>query len=154
MRKPARPIPSGDEQGLEFDLEVTPDRRIRDAVRTLLAPDVSVVVEDAVLVTDEMVGNAREHARPPRRCRLTVSAGSGRLRIEVDDGGPGDPHVRDPDLAGGRGMILVDRLAIAWGVVHHRHAKTVWAELPLDRPRLPPMAPLPSPDPPDRGPGL
>ncbi|WP_107657203.1 ATP-binding protein [Nocardia suismassiliense] len=152
MRTPAWPIPNDDEQGLEFDLEVTPDWRIRDAVRTLLAPDDSVVVEDAVLVTDEMVANAREHARPPWRCRLTVFAGSGRLRIEVDDGGRGDPYVREPDLTGGRGMILLDRLALAWGVVHHQRFKTVWAELPLDRPRLSPVAP--APDPQDPAPGI
>ncbi|WP_405136945.1 ATP-binding protein [Nocardia sp. NBC_01388] len=134
--------PCGDEgQAAQFDLDLTPGWRIREAVRELLAPDTGVIVEDAVLVVDEMVANAHEHGSPPRHCRLSLQAGETRLRVEVEDSGAGDPHIRTPDLAGGRGMIVIDRIATAWGVIHYSGFKTVWAELPLDRPHSPLMAP-------------
>ncbi|WP_327140373.1 ATP-binding protein [Nocardia sp. NBC_01327] len=129
-----------DERAPEFDVDTTSGRLIRDAVRMLLAPDTGVVVEDAVLVVEEMVANAREHGGSPRRCRLRLQSGPNRLRIEVDDSGADDPRVRTPNSAGGRGMIVIDRLATAWGVIRHPEFKTVWAELPLDKPNYSPMS--------------
>jgi hypothetical protein len=41
--------------------------------------------------------------------------------------------MRTPDRSGGRGLVLVDRLASSWGVQHHADHKTVWAEVALDR---------------------
>ncbi|MEV0248231.1 ATP-binding protein [Nocardia sp. NPDC050712] len=143
MTTPAWQVPGGDEQALEFDLDATPAWEIRDAVRALLAPDTSVVVEDAILIIDEMVANAREHGSPPWRCRLGLHTTPARLRVEVDDSNPADPHLRTPDTTGGRGMILLDRIATSWGIAHYGRFKTVWAELPLDYPRLPPMGAAP-----------
>jgi hypothetical protein len=54
------------------------------------------------------------------------------LRIEVDDESTHQPRIRTPDMSGGRGLVLVDRLASAWGVQNYAHHKTVWAELVLD----------------------
>ncbi|MEV0246910.1 ATP-binding protein [Nocardia sp. NPDC050712] len=138
MTMPAWPVSGGNEQVLEFDLDTTSDRWIRDTVRDLLAPDTDVVVvDDAVLSVDEMVVNAREHGRSPWRCRLRLLADPARLRVEVDDSSTEDPFVRVPDAAGGRGMLLLERIAIEWGVIHYARFKTVWAEVPLDRPRFP-----------------
>ncbi|WP_327139041.1 hypothetical protein [Nocardia sp. NBC_01327] len=71
------------------------------------------------------------------------------MRVEVNDNSTHDPHIRTPDLAGVRGMIVIDRLATAWGVIHYAVFKTVWAGLTLDRPHRPPMAVAPDPDRPD-----
>jgi len=56
------------------------------------------------------------------------------LRLEVVDGGPGEPAPRTPHRAGrpgGHGMFIVQRLCLDWGVVRDdgRPGKTVWAEL-------------------------
>ncbi|MEV6277860.1 ATP-binding protein [Nocardia sp. NPDC051832] len=139
MSGPLWALPGGEEQGQDFDLETTAQWQIRDAVRTLLAPDTGVLVEDAVLVVDEMVANAVEHGSAPWRCRLALHAAPPRLRVEVDDSGAGEPHLRTPDLHGGRGLIVIDRLASSWGVLRYGRFKTVWAELPLDRPNVPPI---------------
>lgn len=141
------PLPVAPEDGgqlAQFDLEEMQGWQVREAVRGMLAPSTGVTVEDAVLVIEEMVANAREHGRSPRRCRLQLQPG--RLRVEVDDSGTGNPRVRTPDLSGGRGMIVIDRLALDWGVLQYEGFKTVWAELPLDRPRFSPLATAFEPD--------
>ncbi|WP_442790216.1 ATP-binding protein [Nocardia sp. CDC153] len=121
----------------EFDLDVLPVWHIRNMVRALLVPGTGILVEDAVLVVDELVSNALAHGRPPWRCRVSLLSSPTRLRVEVDDCGAGEPYVATPGTApGGRGIVLVDCLANAWGVVRYPGFKTVWAELPLDRPNF------------------
>ena len=70
----------------------------------------------------------------PRVCRFGFLDQGRCLRIEVDDTAPEQPRIRTPDRTGGRGLVLVDRLASSWGVQHHAQHKTVWAELQLDQP--------------------
>jgi hypothetical protein len=76
--------------------------------------------------------SATRHATAPRVCRLSLIDQGRCLRIEVDDGSPEPPRMRTPDRHGGRGLVLVDRLASAWGVDQHGRGKTVWAELVVD----------------------
>lgn len=117
---------------LTCDLENTSVRRVRQLVRELFGRQVGVLLDDAVLVADELVSNAIQHGQGPRSCRLTL-IGEGRgLRAEVTDAGPGEPRFRTPDNTGGRGLMLVDRLATAWGVHWFPGYKTVWAELLMD----------------------
>lgn len=91
------------------------------------------MVDDAVLVADELISNAHRHGRAPRRCRLALIDQGRCVRIEVDDTSARQPRMRIPDRSGGRGLMLVDRLASSWGVCNHADHKTVWAELALDR---------------------
>ncbi|WP_326950133.1 ATP-binding protein [Amycolatopsis sp. NBC_01307] len=116
-----------------YDLDTTATREIRRHVRDLLASYRGIPVDDAVLVIDELVSNAHQHGQSPRTCRLTFGGRGRSLRVEVDDASPHQPRIRTADETGGRGLMLVDRLAPAWGVTHHAHTKTVWAELALDR---------------------
>lgn len=125
----AEPNPPPD---VECDLDTTPVREVRRRVRGLLTGLGGIRVEDAVLVADELIANAHQHGSAPRTCRLTYRGR--RLRIEVDDASPRQPRMRTPDRTGGRGMILIDRLASSWGVQNHPDHKTVWAELALDGP--------------------
>jgi anti-sigma regulatory factor (Ser/Thr protein kinase) len=138
--RPASP-PDGEDRPTETtpthvacDLDRTPNSHVRDLVRELLAGRSGVMVEDAVLVADELVSNAHQHAVAPRQCRLTLLDGGSRLRIEVDDASPEPPRERTPDSSGGRGLILVARLSSNWGVHRHADHKTVWADLAFDRP--------------------
>jgi anti-sigma regulatory factor (Ser/Thr protein kinase) len=116
-----------------YDLDTTAAREIRRHVRDLLASYRGIPVDDAVLVVDELVSNAHQHGQSPRACRLAFSGQGRYLRVEVDDASPQQPRIRTADESGGRGLMLVDRLAPAWGVTYHAHNKTVWAELALDR---------------------
>jgi two-component sensor histidine kinase len=105
---------------------------VRQLVRALLDGRDGMVVDDAVLVTDELVTNAVRHGGPHRTCRLALIAGGSRLRIEVVDGATTQPRFREPDSTGGRGLVLIDQLASAWGVAQHRDGKTVWAEMAMN----------------------
>lgn len=117
--------------GLDLDSVSLSDAR--EWVRTGLAGHEGVTTEDAVLVADELVSNAQQHGLPPRKISLGFTGGRERLRIEVDDASPETPALRTPDDSGGRGLVLVQQLAAAWGTRHREKGKTVWAELSLER---------------------
>jgi anti-sigma regulatory factor (Ser/Thr protein kinase) len=87
---------------------------------------------DAALVVGELAANAVVHGRS----LFTVTLGShdDRLLVEVSDLHPGVPvrGATDPTAVSGRGLHLVEALALTWGVrADPPSGKTVWAELPL-----------------------
>jgi signal transduction histidine kinase len=92
----------------------------------------SVVREDAVLVVSELVSNSVLHANPARPIRLMVESVTDRVRIEVEDGGPG-PSPADREGrpgSGGLGLHIVARISDRWGA---REPGLVWAELRIPR---------------------
>lgn len=92
----------------------------------------------ARLLASELVSNAYRYATGP--IGLDVLGSPARLRVEVTDSNPAPPRLvapvpdRSGDLGGGRGLLLVDRLADRWG--HHPNdplpGKVVWFELRTD----------------------
>ncbi len=98
---------------------------VRDVVRASGSPELS---GDAELLTSEVVTNALVHAGAPIRITARV-VGSG-VRVDVADGSPHSPIVREyGELAGtGRGLRLLDLLA-RWGVEETVSGKAVWFEL-------------------------
>ncbi|RSM47281.1 ATP-binding protein [Amycolatopsis balhimycina DSM 5908] len=91
---------------------------------------------DVLLVVTELVTNAYDHGRGPSEIRMAYTPQPCRVRVEVDDGCSAHPVVANPSLTtpGGRGMLMVEKLAAAWGVREHRETggKTVWAEVACD----------------------
>jgi two-component sensor histidine kinase len=89
----------------------------------------------ALLLT-EVVTNAILHAKTTVSVRLFLHAD--RLRAEVDDASMQPPARRFPTqtATGGRGLLLLDRLASGWGhiVDAERGGKTVWFEVPIGEP--------------------
>ena len=92
----------------------------------------------AVLLTSEVVSNAVRHAADELGIDVLVGLGDDVLRVEVHDGGRGEPELQDPEQSatGGRGLLLVDALARRWGAKRDVTGKSVWFELPA-RPRQP-----------------
>ncbi|MGP3999351.1 ATP-binding protein [Streptomyces sp. 8N706] len=115
---------------------------IRRAVRTALAawgcpPS---AVDDTVLLTGELVGNAVTHG-PDELITVNLLHVGNRLLLEVTDGSPARPAVRQahPDDERGRGMCLVQVIASAWGARRDSYRrKTTWCTLALDGNSAPP----------------
>jgi anti-sigma regulatory factor (Ser/Thr protein kinase) len=91
----------------------------------------------AALLTSELVTNAVLHAATPL-C-LTLHILPDRIRVDVADGDPAFPSVKDygPDAATGRGLTIFNTLASQWGVQAVDGGKIVWFELPVDFPVSP-----------------
>lgn len=87
------------------------------------------LLDDALLLTSELVTNAVIHARSA--VALTVRLTEDRLRVEVADQGQGALVMREPDPGDthGRGLLLLEALSSAWGTSADEHGKLVWFEL-------------------------
>ena len=85
--------------------------------------------DDALLVVNELLANAVEHARTP--LILTVSCTGTALRVEVRDESVAEPRLQPVDLqaARGRGLQFVDALTRRWSWTADASGKTVWAEM-------------------------
>ena len=93
-------------------------------------------IEDARVVISELVANSVRHASPLSDGSILVSWVVERrgLRLSVTDGGsPTRPHkVNAPSSAlAGRGMTIIDSLAISWWAERTRSRSTVHAVLSL-----------------------
>jgi serine phosphatase RsbU (regulator of sigma subunit) len=92
--------------------------------------DLSGLLDEALLLTTELVTNAVVHAGTD--ISVEITADSGGLTITVLDEaagplvGPGDATQSDER---GRGLLLVDQIASQWGTVHHSSGKGVWFRL-------------------------
>ncbi|MFI9228652.1 SpoIIE family protein phosphatase [Streptomyces rimosus] len=89
------------------------------------------LADTAQLLASELLSNAVLHTQGPIGLRMWRSARE--LGIEVTDRSHSRPrtHVPDSDTEHGRGLLLVDALADAWGTRPHETGKTVWCTLPL-----------------------
>ena len=81
------------------------------------------------LLVTELVANVVTHVGAPMTLRVQREPST--MRVEIDDPSPELPVVHHPDSADehGRGVLLVDQLADAWGVEPRPDGKTVWFEL-------------------------
>ena len=88
---------------------------------------------DAELLTSELVSNAVTHGAPPVRISVTVAESV--VEVGVSDRSSLVPQRRAEDWSaeGGRGILLVERIAQEWGVVFAADGKQVWFRLPADK---------------------
>ncbi|WP_411572832.1 ATP-binding protein, partial [Streptomyces acidiscabies] len=108
------------------DLGAVPDARhaLRELLHTWGKPGRSDIAE---LLTSELVTNALLHTDDD--AVLTATVGPEGLHVEVRDfvdrlPEPEAPHADDG--TNGRGLLLVQALADAWGVRPHGIGKAVW----------------------------
>ncbi|MFF9011732.1 ATP-binding protein [Streptomyces sp. NPDC014870] len=86
--------------------------------------------EDVLLLVSEVVTNACLHAEGPEE--LVLRHRDDHLRVEVSDASPEPPkrrRSRAPSLPGGHGLMVLDRLAGAWGSEPRGRGKVVWLEV-------------------------
>ncbi|MEW2277007.1 MULTISPECIES: SpoIIE family protein phosphatase [Streptomyces] len=90
-------------------------------------------VDSAVLMISEMATNVLVHTDGDALMAAEVSGerGERRLRVEVADASDELPHKRRPGemASSGRGLVLMEMLADAWGVDPRGEGKSIWFEL-------------------------
>ncbi|MEU6843484.1 ATP-binding protein [Streptomyces sp. NPDC046716] len=117
------------------DLRAVPETRraLRELLRHWGRPGRTEIAE---LLTSELVTNALVHT--DRDAELVATVGPGGLRVEVRDRAAHRPKLRVPNAddgthsTHGRGLLLVQSLADAWGVAAlgaGGSGKVVWFEL-------------------------
>ncbi|GAA2618529.1 hypothetical protein GCM10010399_56970 [Dactylosporangium fulvum] len=87
--------------------------------------------DQAALITTELVANAVEHAGT--QLRVSLALRQHYLHIAVRDDSPDLPRrvTAADDLESGRGLLIVEGLASAWGFIKTTDGKVVWATLRL-----------------------
>lgn len=87
------------------------------------------VAADALLVVNELVSNAVDHAGTTMG--VQVGYDGSMLHIEVRDGSSDTPRLQPHDVHAprGRGLQMVAALTTGWGWTAHDHGKTVWASV-------------------------
>ncbi|MFB7913590.1 SpoIIE family protein phosphatase [Streptomyces sp. NPDC056061] len=105
-------------------------QQLRELLRDWADPE---QVDAAVLMTSEMATNVLVHTDGDALlvAKATGEHGERRLRVEVADGSDELPHRRRPGemASSGRGLVLMEMLADAWGVDPRGAGKSIWFEL-------------------------
>lgn len=122
---------------LRLAADVSAPGAARRALHHALADRVAeTTLQDAIIVASELVANGVMHAGASSsgRVELRVAMGSSSLCVKVIDDGWGfdaEPRLEpDPAGFGGRGLMVVERLAADWGHERVGGRTVVWAEIP------------------------
>lgn len=116
---------------LSLGTDVTAARQARAFVRESLGADVDdELLQDALVITSELVTNAVMHAGTSSELEIRLDTDT--IELRLTDGSRRAP-VRRTLLGGpatqGRGLGLLSSLAERWGVDQIDAGKTVWAVL-------------------------
>jgi anti-sigma regulatory factor (Ser/Thr protein kinase) len=105
----------------------------RRFVREVLRGKPAKVTEAAELMVSELASNCVRHAKTD--FQVTISS-KGEIRVEVSDSGQGRPTVMSPrpQESSGRGLLIVEKMSSAWGVISSSAGKTVWFTVSQPKP--------------------
>ena len=91
---------------------------------------VPVRIDDLTLVVSELVTNALVHGTGDITLHVTGIDDGVRVEVGDDDPPPASlPVGNAPAAESGRGLLLVSRVATAWGVRPDGGGKVVWADV-------------------------
>ncbi|WP_349497933.1 SpoIIE family protein phosphatase [Actinoallomurus iriomotensis] len=96
-------------------------------------------VDDAMLLTSELVTNAIVHAGT--EVEVVCEALGGQVRVEVHDRHQARRIPVPGDQVSGRGLLFPETLAISWGVTYGQGDKQVWFTVPGVSGEKPPPPP-------------
>ncbi|WP_327415127.1 ATP-binding protein [Streptomyces sp. NBC_01233] len=102
---------------------------LRHAVREHLGDG---ACPDAELCVSELLTNAITHLGEGTPVTLRITGRATRTRVELTDPEPRVwpvPRQATDGDESGRGLALLDAVALSWGVVRGPDTKTVWCEL-------------------------
>ncbi|MEU3748541.1 MULTISPECIES: SpoIIE family protein phosphatase [Streptomyces] len=135
-RRPAGPLVEAPRRTLMTIAQAEPERiaEAREQLRQLLHDWTDGdQLDSAVLMVSEMVTNVLVHTDGDALLVAEVACGeeSRRLRVEVSDQSDELPHKRHPGemASSGRGLLLMEMLADAWGFAPRGEGKSIWFEL-------------------------
>ncbi|MFD8644049.1 SpoIIE family protein phosphatase [Streptomyces zaomyceticus] len=135
-RRPVGVLPEAPRRTLMTIAQAEPERiaEAREQVRQLLHDwDDEDQLDSAVLMVSEMVTNVLVHTDGDALLVAEIACGekTRRLRVEVSDASDELPHKRHPGemASSGRGLVLMEMLADAWGVDPRGEGKAIWFEL-------------------------
>lgn len=117
----------------EFRLQAEPTAAgaARDILEAVGSDLPEPILLDAKLLATEVVTNAIRHARGTQALIVRIRRNN-YVRVEVVDQGPmfaPQPPTTSTRAESGRGLMVVDRVANAWGVEPDEAGKKVWFEL-------------------------
>jgi anti-sigma regulatory factor (Ser/Thr protein kinase) len=81
--------------------------------------------DDVVIAVSELASNAVRHAGTAYRVRIEHSGGT--VTVTVSDSRPETTSAGSPSLRNGRGLKMVNELALEWGVRPKQSGKAYWA---------------------------
>jgi anti-sigma regulatory factor (Ser/Thr protein kinase) len=135
--RPDGRLDGGDPAEVAIPIGVQAPRVARSVIAQWLADHVAPsVLETALLLVSELVGNSVRHSGVPEGEDVVVRVHLWRdgFRLEVEDPGRDGviaPQPQDLLRGGGIGLHLVQTLSERWGVVRAAEGPTcVWAQLP------------------------
>jgi anti-sigma regulatory factor (Ser/Thr protein kinase) len=104
-------------------------RRVVSLARYLGLPLSDQTLETVELLAGEVIANAVLYTDAP--CGVSVTRADERLRVEVTDADASLPSAVEagPNDESGRGLLLVNALADAWGTQPEPPGKTTWFEI-------------------------
>ena len=121
---------------VRLEPDATAAGRARRVVAAALPPEQDDLRDAVMLLVSELVTNAVVHAASAVELEVDVEEDGVTVRVRDADTGPLVLRSGASELdESGRGLLLVDRLADAWGTEHHAGRKTVWFRI---RPRAEP----------------
>jgi anti-sigma regulatory factor (Ser/Thr protein kinase) len=104
----------------------------RKFVTSAVAGVPSEVSDALIVIASELTSNCVRHGASA--FQVKIEQYEDRILIEVEDDGDGEPVMRSPGPTdtSGRGLLITEALADAWGVRKPGSTgKTVWAVVPL-----------------------
>jgi anti-sigma regulatory factor (Ser/Thr protein kinase) len=108
-------------------------RDVRRFVADALAGLPDEQVEVIVLAASELAANCVRHAGTD--FTVTVDRNNEDVRVTMDDAGEGEPAVQHPgpQTPSGRGLLIVEQLADAWGTSQTGDRNRVWFSMRTNR---------------------
>ncbi|HEY7489165.1 MAG TPA: ATP-binding protein [Streptosporangiaceae bacterium] len=129
-------VPTGCRPATDLRMELPPDARAAGAARAFVRrhlPELGFpkLVDNACLVAAELTTNAMKYASSHGPIWLSIRLAASRVLLEVEDGSPELPVLRDPDhlAESGRGLHVVAAFSAAFNWRRVGDGKIVWALL-------------------------